>query len=233
MTNMLMVTATMWMLHGVHGNTTHLGPLVALHAVLVVCASSLEHWLIGTSTTGNNAYHSAAIRMDRLLAARWQSNASLALVQVVRDDHGVFARALGKHTTVSRSGLDVADDSTLWHRAYWQDVANSQLSLEAGVHKLTSVHALNSYHKLGVLLVLVSIAKLHARQRGAASWLVDDLLHNALGVTVTFGIVDSTHLDHSLAALGVRLEHRSCTLTLASNNTTHLSKKWMGKTGKN
>merc|ERR1711890_224463 len=45
-TDVLMVTTTMRVLHRVHGHTTNLGPAVALHTVLVVRATSLEHRLV-------------------------------------------------------------------------------------------------------------------------------------------------------------------------------------------
>lgn len=57
---MLVVSSTVGVLHGVHGHTTDLGPRVALHLVLVVCAACLEHRLVHAATTGNDADHSAA-----------------------------------------------------------------------------------------------------------------------------------------------------------------------------
>merc|ERR1739840_44487 len=44
-----MVTTTVGMLHGVHGNTTNLGPAVPL--VFVVSTTSLQDGLVDTSTT--------------------------------------------------------------------------------------------------------------------------------------------------------------------------------------
>ena len=54
MTNVLVVTTTVGVLYGVHCHTSHLGPFVALYAVLVVASASLEHWLVSTTSTRNN-----------------------------------------------------------------------------------------------------------------------------------------------------------------------------------
>jgi len=65
--NVLMVTTTEGMLHGVHGNTTDLGPLVTLDAVLVVGTASLEHGLIHAAAAADNADHGAARGEQSLL----------------------------------------------------------------------------------------------------------------------------------------------------------------------
>jgi hypothetical protein len=59
-TDMLVVTTTVGVLHRVHGHTTDLGPLVALDAVLVVGTASLEDRLVGTATAGDDTDHGAA-----------------------------------------------------------------------------------------------------------------------------------------------------------------------------
>nr|GMC85212.1 60S ribosomal protein L2 [Ipomoea batatas] len=55
MTNVLVVTTTVRMLHGIHGNTTHLRPAVPLNAELVISISSFEECsIIGVVTDNNN-----------------------------------------------------------------------------------------------------------------------------------------------------------------------------------
>jgi len=69
MTNVLVVTTTVGMLDWVHGDTTDLGPRVALDAVLVECTASLEHRLVDTATSGNDANGGAAGLLVPLLSA--------------------------------------------------------------------------------------------------------------------------------------------------------------------
>jgi hypothetical protein len=72
MTDMLMVTTTMRMLNRIHSHTTHLRPAVPLHSELVVSITSLQHGLLGPSSTGNLSNHSTAATWNDLLGARWE-----------------------------------------------------------------------------------------------------------------------------------------------------------------
>merc|ERR1719371_3331 len=70
LSNMLMVTTTMGMLHRIHGNTTHLWPAVPLHSVLVEGSAGLEDRLVDPSTSSNTSNHGTVGRGDNLLGAR-------------------------------------------------------------------------------------------------------------------------------------------------------------------
>jgi hypothetical protein len=54
-TDVLVVTTTVRVLNGVHGNTTDLRPRVALSLVLVERTTSLQHRLVNAAATGDNA----------------------------------------------------------------------------------------------------------------------------------------------------------------------------------
>merc|ERR1719438_682573 len=82
-TNMLMVTTTMRMLNGVHGNTTDFRPAVSLGLVLVVGTSSLQHGLVNTTTTSYDADHGPVSGRNDLLGARWKLDTALLSVWVV------------------------------------------------------------------------------------------------------------------------------------------------------
>lgn len=75
LTNVLMVTTTVRMLNGIHGNTTHLRPRVPLCLVLVVSTASLQDGLVNTATTCNDAHHGSVMRLDHLLGARGKLHA--------------------------------------------------------------------------------------------------------------------------------------------------------------
>ena len=68
-TNVLMVTTTVRMFDGVHGNTSDDGPIALLGVGLVVSLVGLEHRLIASSATGANADHSSAATDDGLTDA--------------------------------------------------------------------------------------------------------------------------------------------------------------------
>jgi len=54
-TNVLVVTTSVGMFNGVHSHTTNLGPAVTLRLVLVISSACLQHGLVDTTTTGNDA----------------------------------------------------------------------------------------------------------------------------------------------------------------------------------
>jgi hypothetical protein len=74
--NVLVVTTSVGMLHGVHSHTTNLGPAVALGLVLVVGASGLQHGLLSPASAGDLADHSAAPAGHNLLGAGGQLDAA-------------------------------------------------------------------------------------------------------------------------------------------------------------
>merc|ERR1719352_1080651 len=182
LSNMLMVTTTMRMLHRVHGNTTHLGPTVPLHSVLVVGSASLEDWLVNPSTSSNTSNHGTVGRGDNLLRAGWQLDPGPLGVRVVGDDGGVVAGGPGKLATVASLLLQVAHDSSLGHVADGHDVADGEVSLLAAVDKLSSVHAFSGDEELLLHLVAVWVPEVSPSQGSATARVVDDLLDHSLDV---------------------------------------------------
>ena len=72
MSNVLVITTTMRMLHRIHSNTTNLGPAVPLHSVLVIRVSCLQHRLLSSASTSNLTNHSSAASWHNLLGSRWK-----------------------------------------------------------------------------------------------------------------------------------------------------------------
>ena len=172
MANVLVVTSAVGVLHGVHGNTTDLRPLVTLDAVLVVRAASLQQRLVKATTTGDEADHGTALVGQRLLHARRQADLGPASVFVVGDDDTVSARAAGEHATVSRAVLDVADHGSLRDLVQGEHVADGDLRLLAAVHELARVHTLagNEHRLLGT--VAVAGAEADLSKRGTCGWMI-------------------------------------------------------------
>ncbi len=154
---MLMVTTTVGMLDGVHSHTTHLGPAVALHLVLVVGASGLQHGLVNTAASGNDANHGTVGRGNNLLGARWKLDSGPLGVRIVGDDSGVIARGTSDTAAVASLLLQVGHNGTLGHATNRHDVSHGQLGLLAAVDKLAGVHALGGDEELLLDLVAVGI----------------------------------------------------------------------------
>ncbi len=55
------------MVDGVHGNTTSLGPAVALDGVLMLGTRGLEQGLVGSATTSDDTDHTSGTAADDLL----------------------------------------------------------------------------------------------------------------------------------------------------------------------
>lgn len=191
------------MINGVHGNTTSLGPRVALDSELVLGTRSLEQRLVGTATTGNDTNHTTGSVLDDLLGTRGELDAGLAVLGVVADDGNVVAGGTAKSTTVTGLLLDVGDDGTLGHGGEGQNVADGQSGVLTGVDELAGVHALVGDEGLGDHLELVGMAELNLGEGSTTAGIVDDLLDNTTAVTVTLGVVEGAELRRRLVETGV------------------------------
>lgn len=147
------------MIDGVHGNTTSLGPAVALDSELVLGARSLQERLVGTATTSNDTDHTTGGRVENLLGTGGELDAGLALIRVVANNGDIVAGGAAQGATVTNLLLDVRDDGTLGHGAKGQDVADGQGGLLTGVDELAGVHAFVGNEGLLHLLELVGVAE--------------------------------------------------------------------------
>ncbi len=125
-TNVLMVTTTVRMLDGVHGNTSDAGPVSLLGVSLEVRLVGLEEGLVSSLATGDDADHSSAATNNGLTDAGGESDTGLLAVFGVTDDDGGGAGSAGEDTAVSQLGLEVGNDSSLRHGINREDVADSQ-----------------------------------------------------------------------------------------------------------
>jgi len=218
---MLVVTTTVGMIDRVHGNTTSLGPGIALDGELVLRSRRFEHRLVCTSTTGNDTDHTTSRAENHLLGTGGELDASLALVGVVADDGDIVTRGPAERTTVSSFLFHVGDDGTFGDSTKREDVANSEVGVLAGVNELASVHALVGNEHLGPILELVGVSELHLREGGAAAGVVDDLLDYTADVAMSLGEVELSELRGSLVQASVGGEDRAAALPLIPNNSTH------------
>jgi hypothetical protein len=225
MTNVLVVTSSMGMLHGVHGHTTHLRPAVPLHTVLVVGVTSLQHGLLSPTPTSNLTDHGTAAAGDNLLGTRGELDPGGSVVWVVADDDGVVAGGPGEDSTVADVVLDVADDGSLGDPAERKHVADGERGAAATVDELARVHALGGDEELLLVLVPERVAEGDLGERRAAARVVDDVGNDALEVPVALAEVEGAEPGGALAVVGVGLEDGPRTLTLSTDDATHLLRR--------
>jgi len=140
------------------------------------------------------------------------------------DDGGVVSGSSGQFAAISHLLLELADDGSLGHGADGHHVADRQVRLLAAVDELTRVHALNGNESLLALLEFVWVSKLDDSQRSSAAGVVNDVFHYSLDVPVALGVVSGPQSSGALAVLVVGRKNRSRSLTLRTNDATHLLK---------
>jgi len=173
----LVVTTTMRMLNGVHGDSSNNGPVLSLGFGGVVSISGLEDWLIASLSSSNDSDHGSAVGRDGLSASGRKSNSSLLTVLSVSNDGGGSSGGSGELSSVSGLSFKVGDDGSLRHGRNGEDVSHSERSSLSSVDELTSVHTLNSDEILGSLLVSVWVSESDLSEGSTSTRVMNDLLH--------------------------------------------------------
>lgn len=91
LSDVLVITSSVWVVHWVHGHTTSSWPAVSLDLEFVVGTSGLEHGFVDSTTSGNDSDHTSSSGWDNLLGSRWQLETGLASVEVVSDNDNVVS----------------------------------------------------------------------------------------------------------------------------------------------
>ena len=125
-TNVLMVTTTMRMLDGVHGNTSNSGPVSLLGVGLEVGVVGLQEGLVSSLATSDDADHTSAGALDSLSNTRGHSDSGLLEVLGVTDDNARVAGGTGDAATVTELSLNVGDDGTFGHGVHGEDIADGE-----------------------------------------------------------------------------------------------------------
>jgi hypothetical protein len=223
-TDVLVITSSVRVLHGIHCHTADDGPAVAFGFVLVVSATSFQHRLVNATTSSDDTDLTTGIRLDDLLGSRGETEASLVGLLVVRDNGAVVTGGAGDSTAVTGALLDVGHDGSLRHGTERKDVSDLKSGLASAVHELTGVQTLNGNEVLLHGSILVRVTELHASERSSSAGVVDDLTHNSFNISVALTEIVDAQLGSSLAVLVVRAEDKSVSLslTLGAKWSSHL-----------
>jgi len=176
-----------------------------------------EKGLVCSATTSNDTNHSTGVAADDLLCAGRELDTGLALIGVVADNGDVAAGSAAERATVTNLLLNVRDDGTFGNDSKRKDVADSQGGVLSGIDELSSVHALVGDEGLALLLEFVGRVENDTGERGAATGVVDDLLHDTADVAMTLGVIEASELRRGLPEAGVGSENAATALTLVAN----------------
>jgi len=201
-----MITTTMRMVDGVHGNTASTRPVVSLGLVFVVGTASLKQWLVNPSTTSDDADGRARTAADGLLGTAGEPYPSLVLVRRVANDGSVIAGGTCERATVADLLLDVTDNGTFGALRYRENVADGEGGLFAAVDEGTRVHALGSDEGLFAKFVAVGITEDDTGEGSTTAWVMDDLFHNSPDIAFAFGEVEGAQPGWVFVVMDMRLK---------------------------
>eukprot|EP00354_Favella_ehrenbergii_P005530 CAMPEP_0170459426 /NCGR_PEP_ID=MMETSP0123-20130129/6122_1 /TAXON_ID=182087 /ORGANISM="Favella ehrenbergii, Strain Fehren 1" /LENGTH=259 /DNA_ID=CAMNT_0010724015 /DNA_START=129 /DNA_END=909 /DNA_ORIENTATION=+ len=213
-TDVLMVTTTVRMLDGVHGNTSNSGPVAFLGVSLEVGVVGLQDRLVSSGATSADTDHASAATEDGLADAGGKSDSGLLAILGVADNDGGGAGGTGKAATVTELSLNVGDDGALRHHINGQNVADGQRCFGAAVEELAGVHAFDSDEKLSVLLEFVLVSENDLGKGSATAGIVHDVLHDSLDVSFALGKVQSSEGGGGDPLRGMGLENSATTTSL-------------------
>lgn len=163
---MLVVTTSVGVVDGVHGNTSGLGEVVPLTLGSEECPTGLQQGLVNPSTSSDDTNGGTGQRRDGLLGSGRQPDPGLLVLNGVSNDGSVVTRGSGKSTTVTGLLLDVADDGTFGALSDGEDVTDVEGGLLSTVDERTGRETLGGDESLSSELVSVRVTEDNGSQRG-------------------------------------------------------------------
>jgi hypothetical protein len=180
---MLMVTTTVRMLDGVHGNTSNSGPMGSLGLHLEVHSVSLEERFVCSLTTSGDTNHSSAISLDLFSVSRWQFNTGLSTIIDVTNNSGRGTGSSGEGSSISEFSFAVSDNGTFRHQLDGKNISNREGSFLSSIDELTREHSFNGDEVLDSLLISVGVSESDFGKWGTTSRVVDDILNNTFDIS--------------------------------------------------
>jgi len=219
---MLMVTTTVGMFDGVHGNTSDMRPAVSLNSIFVVSSTGFQHRFVLSSTTSDDTDHSSVGRFVQLLHTRGKLDSGLAGIWVVSNDGNISSRSFGDLTSVTAFLFQRTGDNTFRHGADGQTVTDRKLGFLTAMDELTSADTFGANDGFGSLAVFIWIVEDDSGKRSTSAWIVDDVLDETLDETMFFSIIEGSHFGGTLTFAGDGSKDRASALSLSSNDSTHV-----------
>jgi len=218
---MLMVTTTMRMLNWVHCDTSNSWPMLSLSLHLEPGVGSLKEWLIGSLASSANTNHGSATTHDGLSGSWWKSDSGLLTIIGVTNDDRWSTGGSGERTASSDLTCTIAHDGTFWHLVHWDDISDGKRCFVSGIDELSGVHSFDSDEILNSLLVSVCVSEGNLCKWCSSTWIVTDVLHNTLHITLSLAIVQSSESGWRNSMSTVRCKNKTTSVSLCSDASTH------------
>ncbi len=186
LTQMLVVTTSVGMVHGVHSHTSDSWESLSQSLELVEQSTSLHDRLLVSSSTGDDTNGGSAEPWDGLSGTWWESDSGSATIIWVSDNGGVGSWTSGVSTLVSDCGFDVADGGTFWDSVDWEDVTGGDGSFSASEYILSGVGSFSSEEIFGVMFIFIRVSEIDFDEWAATSWIVEDSSDDSLDVSFSF-----------------------------------------------
>lgn len=196
-TDVLVVTSSVWMVDWVHGNTSNSWPHLSLGLESVMLGTGLQDWLIGSLSSSNESNGSSTASSNGLSGSRWQSDSGLSSIFGVSNNGDGSSRGSGISSLISNSLLDVVDNGTFWDGVDWQDVSDGNGSLGSAVDVLTDIGSFSGQEVLRISLKFIWVLEGNSGQWGTSAWVVDDFSDDSSDISLSLGVVEVSVLRGS------------------------------------
>jgi len=214
MTNMLLITTTMRMIYWIHSHTSNSWPASSLRFVFVMLASGLANWLVRSSTSSTNSYHSSAIAWNWSSATTWESDSGLSSIITVTNDNSWCSTGSCERSSVSCLSFTIWNNSSFRKKVHRQDISHGESSFGTSIDKLTSVHTFYCNEILSSMLVSVRISEHNSGKWCSTTWIVNNFFDNSLGISFSFLVIQGSELSRSYSLRCMRSENGATSLSL-------------------
>jgi len=220
-TDVLMVTTTVGMLDGVHGDTSHSGPVLLLGLVFVVRVVGSQERLVASLSAGNDADHGSAASEDGFTNAGGESDSGLLAIFGVTDDDAGSTGGTGEGASVSELGLAGRNDGSLRHAVEGHDIANLQRSFFARIHKHAGVHTFDGDEILSAVLVSVCVSENNLSEGRSSAGIVNNVPDDTLSVSLSLHEVEGSELCRCYSLVSVSFKDSAASASLGSDASSH------------
>jgi len=123
-TDVLVVTSSVGVVHGVHDDSSNSGPHLSLGLISMMLSSGLQNGLIGSLSSSDQSNGGSARSWDGLSGSRWQSNSGLKSIFGVSNNSNGGSGASSVGSSVADLSLDVVAAGTLWNLIDGQHISD-------------------------------------------------------------------------------------------------------------
>lgn len=159
MTNVLVVTSSVGVVHGVHDDSSNSGPHLSLGLISMMLSSGLQNGLIGSLSSSDQSNGGSARSWDGLSGSRWQSNSGLKSIFGVSNNSNGGSGASSVGSSVSDLSLDVVANGTFGDLIDGEHISDGDGGLLSAVDVLTNVGSFSGQEVLSIGLEFIWVSE--------------------------------------------------------------------------